>query len=343
MMNIADYWNEKTALLEKAFEGWQRKEEIQVRKLVIAKVMNIPAERIAYYLKQNEMYRDFALGNDSEMDYASVEKDYIKEKVQNIINDYFYEKDYEELCKIENALEVKEKPRKRKAKEEQENGKKKVCEFIKKLVDDDVYNKLSGESKSKVDTLEKIYFDSVDLFNEYVEESVGSNTYTTMLLEQWKTANEMAANISAQRNNMNNFYMSLMSILIGGIVLSDKLFDTGLLFRSVFYLVVMVFGVVCCIRWISQIENFKRLNNEKYEIINRMERKLPANVLLYEYLHTEQSVRKGEAKVNLSEQEKGIAKLFLWTIIALSLLLLIYTWKENIWAFIQMFFTALKS
>ena len=98
-MNIAEYWNEKTALLENAFEGWQRKEEIQVRKLVIAKVMDIPAERIAYYLKRDVWYLKFALGDDAEVDRAFVEEESAKEKVQAVIEEFFYKKDYEALYK----------------------------------------------------------------------------------------------------------------------------------------------------------------------------------------------------------------------------------------------------
>lgn len=322
-MNLAKYWGEKTELLENAFEGWQRKEEIQVRKLIIATVMNIPTEEITYYLKRDNWYLKFALGDDAEVDRAFAEEESIKEKVQNVIEEYFYKKDYEALCKIKEFSESDEK-----------DEKKKVCECIQELVDDKVYKDLSASEKSMLDVLEKIYFCPIDLFNEYVEETVGSESYYTMLMEQWKTANEMAANISAQRNNMNNFYMSLMSILIGGILLSNQVLATNLLVKTVLYAAILVIGAVCCNKWISQIDNYGRLNSAKYDVINWIERKLPANVMLYEYLHTEQNARRSKVKISFSKQEKEIAQLFRIVVILVPVMLLLFSWGEFIWKMI---------
>lgn len=323
-MNIAEYWNEKTGLLENAFEGWQRKEEIQVRKLVIAKVMDIPAERIPYYLQRDVWYLKFALGDDSEVDRAFAEEESTKEKVQAVIEEFFYKKDYEVLCKIKGGSMTAT-----------DIGKRAVCGCIKELVEDKVYASLSKSDKSLLDTLEKIYFEPIELFNEYVEEVAGSENYYSMLVEQWKCANEMAANISAQRNNMNNFYMSLMSILIGGILFSDQILDANLVAKTVLYGAILVIGAVCCNKWIAQIDNYGRLNGAKYDVINAIERMLPANVMLYEWLHTEQNARRKKVKISFSKQEKDIAKLFRLVVIAVPALMLASTWGEFIWTFIQ--------
>ena len=323
-MNIAEYWNEKTALLENAFEGWQRKEEIQVRKLVIAKVMDIPAERIAYYLKRDVWYLKFALGDDAEVDRAFAEEESTKEKVQAVLGEYFYKKDYEALCKMKGVSAATDGI-----------GKGTVCGCIKELVEDEVYAGLSKSDKSLLDMLEKIYFEPIELFNEYVEEAAGSENYYSMLVEQWKCANDMAANISAQRNNMNNFYMSLMSILIGGILFSDQILDANLVARTVLYGAILIVGAVCCNKWIAQIDNYGRLNGAKYDVINAIERMLPANVMLYEWLHTEQNARRKKVKISFSKQEKDIAKLFRLVVIAVPALMLASTWGEFIWTFIQ--------
>lgn len=323
-MNITEYWNEKTALLENAFEGWQRKEEIQVRKLVIAKVMDIPAERIAYYLKRDVWYLKFALGDDAEVDRAFAEEESTKEKIQAVIEEFFYKKDYEALCKMKGVSAATGSI-----------GKSTVCGCIKELVEDEVYASLSKSDKSLLDVLEKIYFEPIELFNEYVEEAAGSENYYSMLVEQWKCANEMAANISAQRNNMNNFYMSLMSILIGGILFSDQILDANLVAKTVLYGAILVIGAVCCNKWIAQIDNYGRLNGAKYDVINAIERMLPANVMLYEWLHTEQNARRKKVKISFSKQEKDIAKLFRLVVIAVPALMLISTWGEFIWTLIQ--------
>lgn len=323
-MNIVEYWNEKTALLEDAFEGWQKKEEMQIRKLIISQMMSIPEDEITFYLKRNSWYLKFVLGDTSELDRAFVMNESTKEKVQKIIEEYFYRKDYEILCVIRNGsvstVSVE---------------KNLVCECIKALVEDTIYRGLNKHDREIVDTLEKIYFDPVELFNEYVEESAGSETYYTILMEQWKTANEMAANISEQRNNMNNFYMSLMSILVGGVLFSNQLPDTNILIRSVLYVAVLIIGTVCCNKWIAQIDNYGKLNGEKYNVINALERKLPANVMLCEYLHTEKTARRNNEKISFSKQEKDIAKLFRFVLIAVSALMLAGAWGEYIWLIIR--------
>lgn len=323
-MNIAQYWNEKTSLVENAFEGWQRKEEVQIRKLVIAQMMDIPKESITYYLKRDDWYLKFALGDDSELEQSFVMREGTTEKVQKIIEEFFYDKDYETLYKIKDEDVIAKNI-----------GRSAVQGCIKELVEDVIYKNLNKSNKAIVDVLEKIYFEPIELFNEYTEETMGSEAYYSMLVEQWKTANEMAANISAQRNNMNNFYMSLMSILIGGILFSNQVLDTNILIRTILYSAILIIGTVCCNKWIAQIDNYGRLNGAKYDVINAIERKLPANVMLYEYLHTEQNARRTKVKISFSKQEKDIAKLFRFVVISVPTLMLVGTWGEYIWTIIQ--------
>ena len=89
------------------------------------------------------------------------------------------------------------------------------------------------------------------LFNDDVKKNTAEEVYFTALLEQWKTANELTANISAQRNNINNFYMSLLSLLIGGILLSDRLMAEQLIARTVMLALILVVGIACCVTWIK--------------------------------------------------------------------------------------------
>lgn len=319
-MNIAAYWKEKTNLLEDEFEGWQRKEEIQIRKLVISRVMDIPENYITYYLKRDVWLLRFALGDDAEVDHSFAEENSTKEKVKSIIEEYFHKRDYEELCRI---------------KGDKSTGnyisKKMVCDCIKGLVEQNVYSNLSNDEKALLDTYEKIYFEPVELFNEYVKEEADSEVYYSVLVEQWKTANEMAANISAQRNNMNSFYMSLMSVLVGGILFSDSLSNTNIAVKSVLYAVIWVIGTVCCQKWIAQIDNYGRLNAAKYDVINQLERNLPANVFLCEYMRTEENARRSKNKINFSQQEKEIAKLFRIVVMLVPIIMILSMWVEYLW------------
>ena len=316
-MMVAAYWKEKTELVENAFEGWQRKEEIQVRKLIISSMMNIPEQHISYYLKRDIWLLKFALGDDAGVDSAFAKEESTKDKVNSILGKYFYRNDFEELCRISG----KECPK-------GTIGRIQVCDCIKELVNKDSYNEFSDGNQIRLSMYEKIYFDALELVNGYVEEMIGTESYCSILVEQWKTANEMAANISAQRNNMNNFFMSLMSILIGGILFSNQLVEMDIVSQTILYLVILVIGAVCCQKWIAQINNYGRLNGAKYDVINELERQLPANVMLYEYMRTEQNSRRNKNKINFSKQEIEIAKLFRFVVIAVPVFLLISTWVD---------------
>lgn len=160
------------------------------------------------------------------------------------------------------------------------------------------------------------------LFNDDVKKNTAEEVYFTALLEQWKTANELTANISAQRNNINNFYMSLLSLLIGGILLSDRLMAEQLIARTVMLALILVVGIACCVTWIKQVDKCKRINYQKYQIIDALEKRLPANVLSFEgQIPTEK--KPGKA---LSDYEKSLAIIFGLVISLITVTMLAETW-----------------
>lgn len=319
-MYITKYWEKKAELVQGAFKECNRKEELTIRKMIICAIMKIHERDIKYYLQNDIGFKKFALNDTSAIDETIM--DDMIDKVQEVIKCYFYKRDYCLLCGIEDLPQ-------------EDVDKKQVCDKIMEMVKDDVYHTLNQERKQMVDILERVYFDPINLLNEHIKISAGSEVYYTILMEQWKTANEMAANISAQRNNMNNFYMSLMSILIGGILFSDQLLSTNDVAKTILFITISIMGVVCCNIWISQIENYGRLNGAKYDIINELERSLPANVMLCEYNRTENNARRTKRKINFSKQEKSIANLFRCMVVAVPILMLVGTWGDEIWNFIQ--------
>ena len=160
------------------------------------------------------------------------------------------------------------------------------------------------------------------LFNDDVKKNTTEEVYFTALLEQWKTANELTANISAQRNNINNFYMSLLSLLIGGILLSDRLMAEQAIAKTVMLVLILAVGLACCITWVNQVEKCKRINYQKYQIIDALEKQLPANVLSFEsQIPTEK--KPGKA---LSDYEKSLAIIF-----GLAISLIVLTMLVEIW------------
>lgn len=334
-MDIVAYWTSKTKLLEKAkeaFKGWNLSDQIIVRKMIVSKMMDITIDNISYYLKRDEWLKEFTLGNDDEVLLNVSFKEHYVKKVDSILKEFFYLEDYRVLYKlVENHIKTGE-----------EYDKNNVCMLVKELLIPSVFEKLSDNNKNKVFLYEKIYFEPIELINEYLMERAGADVYYTILMEQWKTANEMAANISAQRNNMNNFYVSLMSILVGGILFSDQLLSTNNIAKTVLFFTIAITGVFVCKKWRLQIDNYGKLNGAKYEVINELERNLPANVMYCEWLRTERNARKQKRKINFSEQEVGIAKLFEYVVLIVPIIMLVGTWWDEICRLIQMVVQNLK-
>ena len=163
---------------------------------------------------------------------------------------------------------------------------------------------------------------TAQLFNDDVKKNTTEDVYFTALLEQWKTANELTATISAQRNNINNFYMSLLSLLIGGILLSDRLMNEHILARTVMLALILVVGIACCVTWIKQVDKCKRINYQKYQIIEALEKQLPANVLSFES-QIPTAKKPGKA---LSDYEKSLAIIFGLVISLITVTMLVETW-----------------
>lgn len=334
-MNVVTYWNSKKDLLDNQkniFEGWNSNDEKTVRKIIISKMMDITIDNIPFYLNRDEWLKNFSHGDVGVVDSKDAVNESFNSKANNILIEKFYSEDAKELqiiCdKNNHQREIFDKSD--------------VCNLIKKLLLPETLETLSPDNKRKVELYEKIYFEPIELINEYIRDKAGAEVYYTVLMEQWKTANEMAANISEQRNNMNNFYMSLMSILIGGILFSDQLLSTNIIAKTVLFLTIAVIGVFVCKKWRIQIDNYGRLNGAKYEIINELERNLSANVMYCEWLRSERNARKQKKKVNFSEQEKGIAKLFEYVVLIVPIVMLVGTWWDEICNLIQMVVWSLK-
>lgn len=104
------------------------------------------------------------------------------------------------------------------------------------------------------------------------EEQYGSD-YKAHILEQWKIAVTMSNAISERRTNMNNIFLTLNSMLVALITFQFEK-------KSMGYALI---GIVVCLIWISNLENYKKLNTAKFKIINKLEKELPANVFDYEW------------------------------------------------------------
>ena len=85
------------------------------------------------------------------------------------------------------------------------------------------------------------------------------------LLAQWQTCVEMANAISERRDTMNNLFVTLNLAIVAAI---SFIWDTKTIF-------LLVAGIIICIVWILFIQNFRELNKAKFEVISKIEARLP--------------------------------------------------------------------
>ncbi len=147
------------------------------------------------------------------------------------------------------------------------------------------------------------------LFNENLKAEMGEENYYAGILEQWGVANELANDVSNRRAELNNFYVSLMSILVGGVIFSDSITGSNIIVSVAAVVIISLIGVFCCHSWRSQIRAYRQLNKEKYAVINELEKSLPANVLGYEYYLLLNDM-KSEKKSLLTVHEEAIVNTF---------------------------------
>lgn len=319
-MNIEAYWQKNTCLLRD--EKHNKSRTIKIRKIIICRFMDIPFSEIQYYLSNYGYLRQFALGDTESLLEETVKDKEILCKADEEIQ-CIYDDDYYELTNIlrQNHLHydgITLKPK--------TAVKKRDIEYLIGLLLDSINKyQLPEYYREMLETYNEIYSKSISLLNPHIQEKYRDHTesYYEHLIYQWQTANELAEHVSQQRSNMNSFYMSLMSILIAGILFSDKLVTTlSLLPKLLIYIIVLVVGIILCQVWKMQINNYAKLNSIKYQIINEMERCLPANVLYYEYKLSEKKPRKNQRIINFSQHEKVIVVMFEVVIVIIPLILL---------------------
>ena len=132
--------------------------------------------------------------------------------------------------------------------------------------------------------------------NSVSKEKYGAG-YSTAILEQWKTYTETANKITENRNSANNFFIAINVALAAAISFSQDYKNT----------ILSVIGIIICIVWLCIIQNYKKLNTVKFQIINEIENSLPLSPFNYEWkkLKTEYKY------IGLTKIEKFIPIIFI--------------------------------
>lgn len=100
-----------------------------------------------------------------------------------------------------------------------------------------------------------------------------NQNYDSIIMEQWKVCVEAANGITEKRNSVNSIFVTVNIALFAVITFS-------LDYKSIFLSVV---GILICILWKQLVDNYKSLNNVKYNIICEIETLLPLSPLKAEW------------------------------------------------------------
>ncbi|AUX09934.1 small integral membrane protein [Halalkaliarchaeum desulfuricum] len=99
------------------------------------------------------------------------------------------------------------------------------------------------------------------------------------LIDQYTTYVDTTLNVSNRRMRNNRFYVLLLS---GTLAVVSVLADTQII-EEVGLLIAGLLGLALCILWYLSIVSYKQLNSGKYEIIQAMEKDLPAEPFANEW------------------------------------------------------------
>ena len=95
------------------------------------------------------------------------------------------------------------------------------------------------------------------------------------LLQQYKLLVETSETLVSRRQGVNTFFLTFNSLVLSGIGLFAKQGLSGEL-GGIGLLSLAVSGLILCLAWIKLVRSYRQLNSGKFDIINRIERHLPA-------------------------------------------------------------------
>jgi hypothetical protein len=147
---------------------------------------------------------------------------------------------------------------------------------------------------------------------------------TGTLLELYKTAVEMADRVSARRAGANSFFVTLntaLAAIIGIVSAARKPPPHGSLpsFDAFGLCVTAAAGIVLAIVWWALLRYYRRLSRAKWDVINRLETRLPASPFTDEWaeLHPEEESgvpnpaakrRRGNLRIRVKHREATVVE-----------------------------------
>ncbi len=162
-----------------------------------------------------------------------------------------------------------------------------------------------------------------DLYSELVRdgEKYGSK-FQDHLLEQYKLYVEMADKISSRRASANEFFLTINTLLLSGLSLTSGLRPTGT--NLVLPIFAAIAGISFCVVWIQTVRTYRTLNGVKFDLIGKVESRLPATMYATEWRVLSARGDTGHYRA-LSDVEKWVPVVFmlLYFFYAITVVLLI--------------------
>lgn len=105
------------------------------------------------------------------------------------------------------------------------------------------------------------------------------NNYRDHLLTQYQLYVEGMEKISDRRQNANNYFITINTVLISfiGLLFQVKIFEQMAWIKSL----IAVVGIIICFIFWFLLRSYKQLNTGKFKVIHEIENKLP--LALYDY------------------------------------------------------------
>lgn len=129
------------------------------------------------------------------------------------------------------------------------------------------------------------------------KKSYEKDKYQDHLIDQYRILTDKADRISDKRAVTNGFFLTLNTIIgTASIVLID------IISNSLFIIPLSVIGILFSLLWFGMIRNYKKLNTAKFNVINKIEEKLPIKGFYAEW----EILKKKMKYKGISEFEKWI-------------------------------------
>ncbi len=113
------------------------------------------------------------------------------------------------------------------------------------------------------------------LFNSEVSE------VSPVLVEQYKLYIETTNATSSTRIQANTFFLTINTTLVGFVVGVVEFSQQPTI--PLWIIFVCIVGMFLCIAWFALLRAYRNLNSARFQIIKKIEKKLPANIFAREW------------------------------------------------------------